>query len=105
MPPEPSSSPSAAAAGVTCDDQYVAVRTTVRIGSGAASAPTDTRCSGLGDAGLTSATITISPAEAPASYALTATLLRADGTALGATTCAAETSPGLTSTAVCQPLP
>ena len=94
-----------AAAGVTCDDQYVAVRTTVRIGSGAASEPTDTRCSGLGDAGLTSATITISPAEAPASYAFTAALLRADGTALGATTCAAETSPGLTSTAVCQPLP
>jgi hypothetical protein len=93
------------ATGVTCDDQYVTVRTTVRVGTGAASAPTDTRCSGLGDAGLTSSTVTIAPAEAPASYAFTATLLRADGTTLGATTCAAETSPGLTSTAVCQPLP
>lgn len=93
-----------APAGVTCDDQYVTVRTTVRVGSGAASAPTDTRCSGLGDAGLTTTTITIAPAEAPASYAFTATLLRGDGTTLGATTCAAETSPGLKTTAVCQPL-
>ena len=94
-----------APAGVACDDQYVTVRTTVRVGSGAASEPTDTRCSGLGDAGLTASTITISPAEAPASYAFTATLLRADGTTLGATTCAADTSPGLTTTATCQPLP
>ena len=94
-----------APAGVTCDDQYVTVRTTVRVGTGPASEPTDTRCSGLGDAGLTSSTLTISPAQAPASYAFTATLLRADGTTLGATTCAAETSPGLTTTATCQPLP
>lgn len=91
--------------GVTCDDQYVTVRTTVRVGSGAASPPTDTRCSGLGDGGLTSSTITIAKAEAPASYAFTATLLRADGTTLGATTCGADTSPGLTTTATCQPLP
>jgi len=93
------------AEGVTCDDQYVTVRTTVRVGTGAESAPTDTRCSGLGDAGLSSSTITIADAEAPATYAFSATLLRADGTTLGATTCAADTSPGLTTTATCQPLP
>jgi hypothetical protein len=89
---------------VTCDDEYVTVRSTVRVGN-VESAATDTRCSALGDGGLEAVSITISPAEAPASYLFSVTLLRADGSTLGSTTCGAETSPGVTSTAVCQPLP
>lgn len=88
----------------TCDDQYVAVRSKFRVG--AVDGPsTDTRCSALGEKGLQPVSITVSPAEAPASYVFTATLLRADGATVGTTTCRAETSPGLTSAAVCQPLP
>ena len=90
---------------VACGVQYVTVRTTVRVGNGAASVPTDMRCSGLDDAGLASSAVIINPAEAPASYAFAVELLRADGSTLGATTCSAETSPGLASAATCQPLP
>jgi len=89
---------------VTCDDQYVTVRSTARVGN-VDGPTTDTRCSALGDKGLQPVSVTISPAEAPASYVLTATLLRADGATVGTTTCTAETSPGLTSAAVCRPLP
>ena len=95
----------ASAADLTCGAQYLTVRTTVRVGNGAASGPTDTRCSGLDDAGLTSSAVIINPAEAPASYAFAVQLLRADGSTLGATTCSADTSPGLESPATCQPLP
>jgi hypothetical protein len=88
---------------VTCDDQYVTVRSRLRVGN-VEGASTDTHCSALGDAGLEAVTITINPAEAPASYLFSLTLLRADGTTLGTTTCGADTSPGLPSPAHCQPL-
>ncbi|CAN5902176.1 hypothetical protein BH11MYX4_BH11MYX4_36470 [soil metagenome] len=113
-PPKPSPAsvilPLASFAGAdggvfTCDDQYVTVRTTIQVGAAPASAPVDTRCSALGDAGLTTISVTVANAEAPASYAFTATLLRSDGSTAGSTTCSADTSPGLTSTAVCKPLP
>jgi hypothetical protein len=96
--------PGAGGSVVTCDDQYVTVRSKYRVGT-IESSTTDTRCSVLGAAGREPASVTISPAEAPASYVFTVTLLRADNSTLGTTTCGAETSPGVTSTAVCQPLP
>jgi hypothetical protein len=84
------------AAGGTlgCDASY----TTVRYRADANGTPgttTDVRCN---------TTITISPAVAPASYVIQVALLRSDGTIAGQTTCGAETSPGLTSSATCQPL-
>lgn len=97
--------PKADGSFATCDDQYVAVRTKFRVGGVDNPATTDTRCSALGETGLQPVSVTISPAVAPASYVFTATLLRADGSTVGTTTCGAETSPGLTSAAVCQPLP
>lgn len=89
---------------VACDDQYVSVRVTYTVG-GVRSAPTEKRCSTLTAGGLVPETVTISPAQAPASYVFDVTLLRSDGAAIGSTTCGAETSPGLTSVAGCKPIP
>jgi hypothetical protein len=50
------------------------------------------------------ASITLSPAVAPATYSIQVALLRGDGSVVGTTTCGAETSPGLTSSATCQGL-
>ncbi|MDB4938164.1 MAG: hypothetical protein JWP87_5136 [Labilithrix sp.] len=89
---------------VVCDTDYASVR--YRSGAGGAlGAITEARCSHLTDKGIEPITITVSPADAPASYTIEVALLRADGTALGQTTCGAETSPGITSSAVCQPIP
>jgi hypothetical protein len=89
---------------LTCDDQYTTVRATIP-GSDGGGITTDTRCSALGDGGIQPVSLTISPADAPATYSFPVILLRADGSTVGATTCGAETSPALTSTAVCEPLP
>lgn len=96
--------PKADGTKVDCDGQYATVRTSIQ-GVPDAGAAADTRCSALSDGGIQPVSITISPAEAPASYTIAVTLLRIDGSTVGSTTCGAETSPGLTSTAVCQPLP
>lgn len=80
---------------VACDAAYTVVRYRADA-NGTPGTTTDARCN---------TTITISPAVAPASYVIQVALLRSDGTVLGQTTCGAETSPGLTSSAVCQPLP
>jgi len=96
--------PKADGTTVDCDGQYTSVRTSVQ-GVPDGGAPGGTRCSALGDGGIEPVSITINPAEAPASYTIAVTLLRADGSTVGSTTCGAETSPGLASTAVCQPLP
>jgi hypothetical protein len=88
---------------VTCETDYTSVRFRSIVG-GVTSEITEARCATLSP-GLQPYTITISPAAAPASYVIEVALLRGDGTVLGQTTCGAETSPGLTSTAVCKPLP
>ena len=89
---------------VACDEQYVTVRASYGVGGGVRSPLVDKRCSTLTAGGLVPETITISPAQAPASYVFDVTLLAADGTTVGSTTCGADTSPGLTSVADCKPL-
>jgi len=84
----------AAGGTVLCDSSYTMVRYRADA-NGTPGTTTDTRCN---------TTITISPAVAPASYAIQVALLRSDGTVVGETTCGAETSPGLTSSATCQPI-
>lgn len=80
---------------VRCNEDYTTVK--YRSGpSGVFGAATDAPC--------TSA-ITISPAAAPASWVIEVALIRSDMMVLGQTTCGAETSPGLTSPAVCKPIP
>jgi hypothetical protein len=79
---------------LACDSSY----TTVRYRADANGTPgttTDVRCN---------TTVTISPAVAPAVYSIQVALLRNDGTVAGETTCSADTSPGLTSSATCKPL-
>lgn len=91
---------------VTCDDQYVSVRYRYSASRAASpfTAPAESRCSTLTSKGLEPFVITVSPAVAPASYVFELALLRSDGSTFGLTTCGAETSPGLTSAAVCQPV-
>ncbi len=79
---------------LVCDASYTSVRYRADA-NGAPGVTTDARCN---------TTITLSPAVAPASYVIQVALLRADGTVAGETTCGAETSPGLASSATCQPL-
>ncbi len=79
---------------VVCGASYTMVRYRADA-NGTPGTTTDARCNG---------TITLSPAVAPASYAIAVALLRSDGTVLGQTTCGADTSPGLISTATCQPV-
>ncbi|MDB5218099.1 MAG: hypothetical protein JWO86_6026 [Myxococcaceae bacterium] len=92
----------------TCDVDYTTVRyratPSVSGAPGMAGDITNVPCSHLTANGVEPVTIAISPAVAPASYLIEVALLRADGSALGQTTCSADTSPGLTSSAVCQPL-
>ena len=97
--------PGAEGGVVTCEQEYTSVRYRSVVG-GTASEVTEARCATLrppSDA-LQPFTITVSPAVAPASYVIEVALLRPDGSVLGQTTCGAETSPGLTSTAVCKPI-
>ncbi len=86
---------------VTCNVDYVTVRASYRVGKVLTPA-TDKRCSALDG---TTQSIIVSPAEVLASYVFDVTLLRGDGTVLGATTCSADTSPGVVSPALCKPLP
>jgi hypothetical protein len=88
---------------VTCDDQYTTVR--YRFGTGGTlSAPVEARCSHVTANGLEPLVITVSQAVAPASYVFEVALLRNDASALGLTTCTAQTSAGLTSSATCAPI-
>lgn len=81
---------------LTCGVEYTSVR--YRSGAGGAvGAATDAACAGL--------TITVSPATAPASWSIEVALLDGTGALVGQTTCGAETSPGLTTAAVCKPIP
>jgi hypothetical protein len=89
----------------SCDGEYATVRYRATPSGGTAGAITDVRCSHLTAKGVEPVTISISPAVAPASYLIEVALLRDDGSVLGQTTCSAETSPGLLSAAVCQPIP
>ena len=89
----------------SCDGEYATVRYRATPSGGTPGAITDVRCSHVTANGVEPVTIMISPAVAPAAYSIEIALLRADGSALGQTMCSAQTSPGLTSSAVCQPLP
>jgi hypothetical protein len=87
-----------------CNTDYVTVR--YRSGPGdSRGESTETPCSHVTAGGVEPITIAISPAAAPASYTIEIALLRSDGTVFGQTTCGAETSPGITSSAVCKPIP
>lgn len=86
---------------VTCGSEFAGVRYRASV-NGAAGAVTESPCRPAGSA--EPLTVRITPAVAPASYVIDVELLRADGTVLGRTTCGAETSPGLSSSAVCKPL-
>lgn len=98
-----------------CDADYAVVRSrySVVIGGkrGALSQPVDTRCGVFDDKGNAGfATITIPSASAPAQYDFDIALVTGVGGAgttsvRGETTCTAGTSPGLTSSAVCKPVP
>jgi hypothetical protein len=88
---------------LTCDAQFARVRSRFGVG-GAFGDPSEVRCSNLGPTGLEPAKLRIDPAAAPASYVIEVALLQADGTVTGQTTCRAETSPGLQSVAVCNPV-
>lgn len=87
---------------VTCETDFTSVRFRSVV-SGITSDITEARCATLTPS-FQPYTITVSPAAAPASYVIEVALLRGDASVLGQTTCGAETSPGLTSTAVCKPL-
>jgi hypothetical protein len=92
---------------VRCDDQFTNVRyryAPATASSGAFTEPEESRCSRLTDKGLEPLIITVSPATAPASYTFELALLRSDGSVFGQTTCGAETSPGITTSAVCKPV-
>ena len=89
----------------SCDGEYATVRYRATPMGGTAGPITDVRCSHLTANGVEAVTITISPAVAPTTYGIEIALLRADGSLFGETTCAAQTSPGLSSSAVCQAVP
>ena len=90
----------------SCDREYATVRyrATPMGGAGTPGPITDVRCSALTKNGVEAVTIAISPAVAPSTYRVEVALLRADGKSFGQTICTAETSPSLSSSAVCQPL-
>lgn len=89
----------------TCNVDY----TTVAYRSGTdpnnLGAITTAPCSRTTDGGVEPLTIKVSPAVAPAKYTIEVGLVRSDMTALGQTTCGAETKPGQTSAATCAPIP
>lgn len=90
---------------VRCDDQFTKVRVRARQGSSIGQ-PADLRCSKVGSEGtLVPVVFELNPAAAPATYLIDVALLRADDSVLGQTLCRASTSPGLPSSAVCDPLP
>jgi hypothetical protein len=84
----------------TCDIHYATVRYRAKPSQGDAGAITDVACGQVPATG-----IAITPVVAPTTYTIEVALLRADGNAFGQTTCSADTSPGLISSAVCRPLP
>ena len=94
-----------------CDIDYSVVRSRFSITSasgfrGALSEQIETRCGIIDDKGqAATAVISISPAVAPASYVFEVALLGGPTEVKGLATCRAETSPGLTSSAVCKPTP
>jgi len=87
-----------------CDSDYVHVVSRYSVNGGAPSVRAEAPCSKLTTKGVEPINIVVSPAVAPASYLFEVALLRGDGSAVGQTTCAAVTSPGLASSAVCQPV-
>lgn len=89
----------------SCDGEYATVRYRATPSGGLAGPITDVRCSHLTAKGVEPVLITIAPAVAPSRYRIEVALLRDDGSVFGQTTCAADTSPGLTTSAVCQPVP
>jgi len=95
--------PGGEAGTLTCEVDYVTVRYRYSVAGAAPSAVVETPCVRLGAQGAEPVTISISPAVAPASYAFEVALLRGDGSVAGLATCTGATSPGLTSSAVCQP--
>lgn len=94
--------PSAGGA-LTCDKDYVTVIYRFSTNGGAPGASSETPCSRAGTP-VEAVSIQISPAVAPATYKFEVAPIRADGSAIGQTTCTATTSPGLGSSAECAPV-
>ena len=92
---------------VSCGVGYAAARASWRVTSSAVattgSIPAQA-CDAAGVDGGAPGRLELAPAEAPATYELELELLGATGLVTGRTTCRASTSPGLTSTAVCEPV-
>ncbi|MBS2019856.1 MAG: hypothetical protein JST00_43740 [Deltaproteobacteria bacterium] len=93
-----------AAGPLTCDKDYTKVVYRFSIDGGAPGATSESPCSRAGSTAAEPVTIQISPATAPATYRFEVAPIRADGTAVGQTTCTATASPGLGSSAECAPL-
>jgi len=89
----------------SCDGEYATVRYRATPEGGPLGTTTDVRCSHVTANGVEPVTLAISPAVAPASYQIQIALLRDDGSEVGQTVCTAQTNPGLTSSAVCPPIP
>ena len=81
---------------LSCTKDYASVRVTPTISGAAGPTIATTEC--------TASPLTIRMASTPASYSLDVTLVKADETVLGTTTCAADTSYNLTVPAKCTPV-
>lgn len=92
----------------SCGVDYASARASWRVTSTPAPAEASGKlaaeaCAAGADGG-SGGRLVLSPAAAPATYELDLELLSGAGAVLGTTTCRATTSPGLTSTAVCDPV-
>ena len=80
----------------SCNADYATVRVTATVGGAAGPAIPTADC--------TAGTLTIPMATPLATYSLAVTLVKADGTTLGATTCSVLSMPGVTEPVTCQPV-
>lgn len=97
--------PNAEGGTYRCGDQFVKARVRPRVGT-TIQAAVDLRCDRVDEQGaLVPVVFEINPAVAPASYEIDVGLVRADESVLGQTICRATTTPGLKSSATCDPVP
>lgn len=97
--------PNAEGGTYRCSDQFTKTRVRPRVG-GTIGEAVDLRCDRVDEQGtLVPVVFEVNPALAPANYEIDVGLVRADDTVLGQTICRAGTTPGLKSSAVCDPVP